>query len=94
MLEILLEKLEFSKRSTEKKYNSLSPGADFNSLMIQQEFAKTQPSIEEETDDRVSLRELDQGDDRARKVHIWLHLINLFNGIKKIDFLTWCRKLC
>ena len=65
-----LEKSEFSKRSTEKKYNSLSPSADFNSLMLQQEFAKTQPSIEEETDDRVSLRELDHGDDRARKVQI------------------------
>lgn len=72
MLEIFLEELEFSKRSNERKYNSLSPSADFNSLMLQQEFAKIQPCIEEETDDKVLLRELDQRDDRARKVPTYM----------------------
>ena len=42
----------------------MSPNASFNPLMLQQEFAKMQPSIEEETDDVVSLREVDG--DRAR----------------------------
>ena len=59
-----LEKLEFSKSNDDRKYHSLSPNASFNPQTIQQEFAKMQPSIEEETDDEVFLREIDG--DRAR----------------------------
>ena len=69
------EKLQFSKIDSERKYNSLSPNANFDPFKLQQEFAKIEPSIEEERDEAVSLRGEGDVDDRARKVPIFVPVI-------------------
>ena len=57
-----------TRSHSDRRYNSLSPNTNFSPMMLQQEFARVQPNIEEETDDQVSHRELDHDDDRVRKV--------------------------